>query len=930
MPRVLDDRLTIERFASAPEIVTPTGLDVDSLGRVLVIECNTHFPPADYSGHPHDRILAMSDTDGDGRADRIDTFFEGTQATMNLAVYRDGSVFVATRGEVFRLRDTDHDGKADERTRVAILETTANYPHNALSGFAFDFAGNVYFGMGENLGDPYELIGADGTKLAGGGEGGNIFRIRADGSGLTRVATGFWNPFHLGFDAFGRLFAVDNDPDFRPPCRLLHIVEGGDYGFRYRNGRKGLHPFTAWNGELPGTLPMVAGTGEAPSGVLAYESDQLPEDYRGTLLATSWGDHRLDRFRLERRGASFISTADPFVVGGDNFRPVGIGLAPDGSLFVSDWVDKSYNVHGKGVIWRVRAKNAGTPKRPEVPAEAFLSDHRPLREAAARELAKSAKGRTTLKKSLLGKDDSRRQVAAAWALSEVSPEDDALTQAESTSESEDLREAIARVLPARSIPDGAVEKLPPGQLAERLRRGPASDRDSSFSQVARAALLSSDPFLRQGALVGLSRTNDDKLLADLLVSRLAPERLAGLLLARDQGGSKFVDRLPSLLEDPNAEIRFAAAQWVGEAKLAEHREAILKTMASEGTTRELFEACLATLERLAGVKREQKDEQPGEDYVAQLIFDPKAAPATRRRALRVLRPDHPTLTLDRLGELLDDPDASLRLETLRSIRERSEPEAKRRLASLALDEKASSELRAAAIVGLDGRVPEDRKALLALAQSQTPRALLREVLRSLREAPLALDERKRVAGSIGTEAEDQELLRRLLRPQVDASRPDRKNLSAWSALVAGSADAAAGERVFFHPRGPGCSKCHAFDGRGGRIAADLAPTGKALSLERMLESILQPSKEIAPRFVPWTIVKTDGVTLVGMLIGEKVDGAQIYATERGESFTVMPLDIEERHPREISIMPDNLVDGMTIGELRDLLAFLRGGADATP
>ncbi len=75
----------------------------------------------------------------------------------------------------------------------------------------------------------------------------------------------------LHFDVFGRLFTVDNDPDSRPPCRLLHIVPGGDYGYRYRNGRAGLHPFTAWNGELPGTLPMIAGTGEAPSGLLTCE-----------------------------------------------------------------------------------------------------------------------------------------------------------------------------------------------------------------------------------------------------------------------------------------------------------------------------------------------------------------------------------------------------------------------------------------------------------------------------------------------------------------------------------------------------------------------------------------------------------------------------------------------------------------------------------
>src|SRR5207253_11035863 len=227
---------------------------------------------------------------------------------------------------------------------------------NGLSGVAFDAEGNLYFGLGENEGLPYRLVGTDGSSASGGGEGGSIYRCRPDGSKLTRVATGFWNPFGLGIDPFGRLFAVDNDPDSRGPCRLMHIVEGGDYGYRYRNGRKGIHPFTAWDGELPGTLPMVAGTGEAPCGVLAYESTGLPPEYRGDLIVTSWGDHVIERFRLTKRGASFTSKSEPIVRGGEDFRPVGIATAPDGSLYVSDWVDKSYPVHGKGRIWRIKMK----------------------------------------------------------------------------------------------------------------------------------------------------------------------------------------------------------------------------------------------------------------------------------------------------------------------------------------------------------------------------------------------------------------------------------------------------------------------------------------------------------------------------------------------------------------------------------------------
>ena len=243
-PKVTDPRLVLEQVAREPVIVTPTGLAVDSRGRVLIIESHTHFRPKDYKGPPADRIRLFEDADHDGRFERVTTFFEGTKMTMSLAFARDGTLFVATRNAIYRLEDRDGDGKADGEaaTRVPApiiqLDTPGDYPHNGLSGFAFDFAGNVYFGLGENLGAEYRLIGSDGTTLHGGGEGGNIYRCRPDGSKLERIATGFWNPFHVAFDDFGRLFAVDNDPDSRPPCRLLHIVEGGDYGYRFRNGAR--------------------------------------------------------------------------------------------------------------------------------------------------------------------------------------------------------------------------------------------------------------------------------------------------------------------------------------------------------------------------------------------------------------------------------------------------------------------------------------------------------------------------------------------------------------------------------------------------------------------------------------------------------------------------------------------------------------------
>ncbi|MGC8642465.1 MAG: PVC-type heme-binding CxxCH protein [Isosphaeraceae bacterium] len=792
-PHSLDARLVFEQIAREPVIVTPTGLAVDARGRVFVIESHTHFRPKDYKGPPADRVRIFEDVDGDGRFERVGTFFEGTRFTMNLAFARDGTLFLATRYALYRLWDRDGDGKADGEAASRVprpivrLDTPGDYPHNGLSGFAFDAAGNVYFGLGENLGASYRLKGNDGTTLTGGGEGGNIYRCRPDGTKLVRIATGFWNPFHVAFDAFGNLFAVDNDPDSRPPCRLLHIVEGGDYGYRFRNGRKGLHPFTAWNGELPGTLPMVAGTGEAPCGVLAYEASNLPEDYRGTLLVTSWGDYRIEKYRLQPRGASFRSMMEPVVVGGDDFRPVGISCAPDGSLFFSDWVDKSYELHGKGRVWRLR-------KRSSAPVKSSVSVvHRP-----------------------------------------------------------------------------ASDESPVAQ-AEALRR----TADPAARGKLLKALESDDPFLQQAARMGLKQSlpfSDIKKLAD------DPEpahRIGALLILRESGKPEVRSLVPRFLDDPDPTIRFAAIQWVGEERLAKHRPRLMRELAAGKTTRQVFEGTLAALEMLDARKRAPSEEVSGEEYIAALLKDSQTSPAVIRRGLRMLRPDHPVLTVSLLQEFLDAPDPAIRLEAIRTLGSGSLPGRFEILSKIANDGHESESLRAWARLGLA----------------------------------------ERNAGSPATASA----------AKTDPSRPPVQDLDAWLKKLEGKADAAEGERIFYHPRGPGCYRCHQVDGRGGRAGPDLTRLAKGMDRRRLVQSILQPSLEIAPQFVAWSVARTDGTVFSGVLLGESSEGMLMFADGDGKRIDVKPSEIDERKPQPTSIMPDNVTQTLSPREFRDLLAFLLAG-----
>ena len=106
----------------------------------------------------------------------------------------------------------------------------------------------------------------------------------------------------------------------------------------------------------------------------------------------------------------------------------------------------------------------------------------------------------------------------------------------------------------------------------------------------------------------------------------------------------------------------------------------------------------------------------------------------------------------------------------------------------------------------------------------------------------------------------------------DPNRPPVQDLDTWLKRLEGKADAAAGERVFYHPRGPGCYRCHQVDGRGGRVGPDLSRLASGMDRRRLVQSILQPSLEMAPQYVAWSVARTNGTVFSGVLSGESPDG----------------------------------------------------------
>ena len=111
------------------------------------------------------------------------------------------------------------------------------------------------------------------------------------------------------------------------------------------------------------------------------------------------------------------------------------------------------------------------------------------------------------------------------------------------------------------------------------------------------------------------------------------------------------------------------------------------------------------------------------------------------------------------------------------------------------------------------------------------------------------------------------------------------------------------------------------EGRGAKVGPDLTRIGYTANRNAVLESILQPSKLIAPRFYPTKVVTHLGESHIGIFT-HREKGVEVYVDATGNTFRYTHRDIAERTAVKLSLMPDNLVNMLTDQELRDLLAFL--------
>ena len=448
----IPEGMKLSLYAAEPQLAHPVAFSFDPKGRLYVVETFRHSAGVtDTRGHMNwldddlacrtvedrvamyrkyfsseefaafskeqDRIRLIEDRDGDGRADYDTVFADGfnrpeTGLGAGVLPWKDG-VFFTCIPDLWWLKDTKGTGQADQRKALhqGYGVHVAFLGHD-LHGLIMGPDGRLYFSIGDR---GLNVTTVDGKHLEL-TDMGAVLRCEPDGTNLEIFHQGLRNPQELAFDEQGNLFTVDNNSDGGDKARLVHLVPGGDSGWRIGwqfieqpNSRGPWNSEKMWeprNDSQPAyLLPPLLNMADGPSGLAYNPGTALREkdrgrfflaDFRGSSSASG-----IRSFSLRPVGASFeLSDQDQFLWG---MCVTDVGFGPDGSLYMTDWVE-GWNTSGKGRVYRL-----DTPEATQTPGRV---DVKKLLASGFAQLPGERLG------ELLNHDDYRIRLAAQYELAE--------------------------------------------------------------------------------------------------------------------------------------------------------------------------------------------------------------------------------------------------------------------------------------------------------------------------------------------------------------------------------------------------------------------------------------------------------------------------------------------------------------------------------
>jgi putative heme-binding domain-containing protein len=932
--------------------------------------------PPEPAAHGLDTVRVLSDFDpATGRARKVTVFADGLNIPIGILPLprapgaKGDTIIVYSIPAIWRLTDTDGDGRADVREKLydgfGFRDT-----HGMSSNYWLWFDGWVYGTHG--FANPSEVTDRSGhlTKLTSG----NTYRFRPDGSQFEIVTHGQTNPFGLAFDSRGDIYTADSHSK---PVYML--VRGGFYeGISKEHDGLGFAP----------TITTDDHGSSAIAGIAHYSATHFPPDFQGNLFNGNPVTRRINRDRLDWRGSTPAAFRQPDFLTSDDaaFRPIQVKLGPDGALWIADFYNPiigHYEIplthpsrdHGHGRLWRIVWRGLdGSAPLPTLPnlaslkttdLVARLSDsNNVVRSLAISELLVRpdaltvAPALTAAASRLIAGTDSTADETAALplliALERLGRSDDALLRRALTRPASDVALAALSVLALRpTLPADTAAMLTPittanfssssrawRSIAQLLAHDPqpwtaplalsllsrAPDSDTELIYALRLALKARMAVATLDELNQLASVPADAdRLADVAVAVPTPVVAEFLLahLARTKFASpragEFArhavlqlpaDRLSAIeplihsLDTAPAAQQLAFAEGLAAASRLPDRKlpASLTAWMQRTLVATLQQPDTILARRAADATKDLTFPEKNAPLRA-LLLDQKIANSTRTSALRAVAVDDEGVTaLVTVLNRATDPIA-LRRAAAEQLALATSPAARSALVSAI--PTAPNDLALSLALSLAKSDAGATALIDAVTASKAPAPLLRHryVATEIEKRPAALRERAAA------------LVKNL--PSEDA-RLDAVIFARAAAYATAKPDATHGAALFTQ----NCAVCHRIKNNGGNIGPSLDGIGSR-GVQRLIEDILDPSRNIDPTFRLTTLTLKSGETKSGLNLRNEGDRVLLRDPATTEDLNLSAADIKSTTPSAVSPMPAAFESVLSEPDFFDLISFLR-------
>jgi putative heme-binding domain-containing protein len=841
-------------------------LHIDSAGRIIV--CGR--------GYAHELI----DRNSDGRADDSRDLVAGLKDGPMGALWEGDTLYLVANGGLKRYRGVDGTKPLTEPELILAVRTGGEHDAHAVKRGP---DGWLYLLCGNMAGVTKKLITSKQSPVQD-PVAGVLLRVNPHGKQVEFVADGFRNPYDFDFNIYGEPFTFDSDNErcvglpWYEPTRFYHIAQGGNHGW--------MSPQVSQTWRRPpyflDVTPPVCTLGRgSPTGVVCYRHTHFPKKFHGGFFLADWTFGKVWYVPLTRAGTSYTGKPEVFLEATteNGFAPTGMAVHPEsGELFIATGGRGT-----RGAVYRIShqaRRGQGVP----IP---FVSQ--------TKSIAIRPKLNTTLESALsvLSSDAAAHLKLNAVRSIQVSLGD--LTAPESIGgvfegytlrkpPTKDTAAHVAKFM--RNIfPSGSHE------LDRELSRTLAAVGDTNPTtarQIAKCLTSNSDPLDDIHYLIVLATLPTP-------LTKSEQVQVATSLLNLDQKLAKS-----GHTRDRHWPLRIAEATSALIRTTPELATALIES-ASFGRPEHTLYAKLNGIDRADAARRFLKTskEIPFE-WTPAVVEVIGSLPHNEVRPLLLKlweRGDLTDVIVPLLAHHPVNEDRQKYIAGLRSLNSITVTAAAKSLVQLrpGNGEELIAALSAYRRVG-DGK-PEmaTRKALVALLQNRTGQQYIE--LKDWED--WFVRERPDLAKQLVTKGYDSSAWR------------NRLNEIDW-----GAGNPKSGRQVFLKAR---CEACH--NGTQA-VGPSLQGVTKRFSRDDLMTAILDPNRDVPPRYRSSRFTTSDGKFFEGVIIYEAVDGV-ILQTGPDTTVRISGDRIESRQPLTTSLMPTGLLESLSNREVADLIAYLK-------